>query len=166
MKRNEVGGIFNFLARVPVNKIEPRQLRNNLCILHVALKREQDNLQKDLEALREKFFEGKMDRMGEYADLVDSIRLAKTIAERNAISARINKDYAAEKQLDKEYGEAQKAILEEDAVNVPVKTYDMDEFFAAMGKVNIEITGRDLSVLTPILDISGGGEKQSSKKKK
>lgn len=162
MKRSEVGGIFNFLARVPVNKLEPRQLRNSLCVLHVALKKEQDELQKDIAALRDKFFEDKMERMNEYADLVDSIRLAKTIAEKTAITTKINRDYAAEKQLDHDYGEAQRELLEQEA-NVPDKTYDIEEFFAAMSKVNIEISGHDLSTLTPILKIKDSEPKPKKK---
>lgn len=151
MKRSEIGGILNFLGRVPVNRLEPKPLRNKLCVLHVALVKEQEKIQKESEALHTKFFKGKMERMGEFASLVDSLRVAQSVAEKDKINAKINRDYAEEKQLDRSYGEAQSALMEKDvAVNA---AFDMDEFFASMTRVGVEVTGRDLAALIPIIKI-------------
>lgn len=150
MKNNEMAGVFNFLQKVPVNRLEPKQIRNRIVTLHLALRKELIAVDKEVNEKQKEMFSGKEDRMGQYTDLVNSIQLAKTVAERDAIVTRLKTEFAAEKELDAEFGKVHAGIMERES-RVKFDPFKIDEFFNAMTKVGAEITGRDLTAISPVL---------------
>lgn len=153
MKRNEVNGIVNFLDRVPVGKIKQKPIRTRLTIAVFTLQKESRAISSGISELRDGLIAGKEERMAQFNEVVQNYNLAKTVAEKEQLMSRLNRDFAEEHKLNDRINEAATAYLEEDA-SCAIKPFDLEEFLEIMNSVGIEVTGRDLRSIEPILKVS------------
>lgn len=150
MKRNEIGGIINFLDRVPVSKIEQKPIRTRLTLVVFALQKENRAINAGISELRDSLINGREDRMKQFSEIAQNYNLAKTSAEKEVLMSRLNRDFAEEQKLNELINESINAYLDEDA-SCEVKPFDLNEFIEAMSSVGIEVTGRDLRAIESIL---------------
>lgn len=168
MKRNEVNGIINFLDRVPVSKIKQKSIRTRLTIVVFTLQKESREINSGISELRDSIIAGKEDRMKQFSEAAQNYNLAKTVAEKEQLMSRLNRDFAEEQKLNERINESINEYLEGDA-SCNVKPFDLEEFMEVMSSVGIEVTGRELRAIEPILKVSEpeiiSSEKGKGKKK-
>lgn len=152
MKRNEVNGIISFLDKVPVSKIKQKPIRTRLTVAVFTLQKESRAISSGVSDLRDSIIAGKEDRMSQFSEAAQSYSLAKTVAEREQLMSRLNRDFAEEQKLNERINESVAAYLEEEA-SCTVKPFDFEEFMETMSSVGIEVTGRELRALEPILNV-------------
>lgn len=153
MKRNEINGIINFLDRVPVSKIKQKTLRTRLTIAVFTLQKESRAINAGISELRDSIITGNEDRMNQFGEIVNNYNLAKTVAEKEQLMSRLNRDFAEERKMNERINESINAYLEDEAY-CNVKPFDLEEFIEAMSSVGIEVTGRELRTIEPIIKIS------------
>lgn len=153
MKRNEINGIINFLDRVPVSKIKQKTLRTRLTIAVFTLQKESRAINAGISELRDSIITGNEDRMNQFGEIVNNYNLAKTVAEKEQLMSRLNRDFAEERKMNERINESINAYLEDEAY-CNVKPFDLEEFMEAMSSVGIEVTGRELRTIEPIIKIS------------
>lgn len=168
MKRNEVNGIINFLDKVPVSKIKQKPIRTRLTITVFTLQKESREINSGISDLRDTIIKGKEDRMKQFSEAVQNYNLAKTVAEKEQLLSRLNREFAEEQKLNEQINDSINAYLEEDA-SCTIKPFDLEEFMEVMSSVGIDVTGRELRTIEPILNISEpdttSSEKGKGKKK-
>lgn len=153
MKRNEINGIINFLDRVPVSKIKQKTLRTRLTIAVFTLQKESRAINAGISELRDSIITGNEDRMNQFGEIVNNYNLAKTVAEKEQLMSRLNRDFAEERKMNERINESINAYLEDEAY-CNVKPFDLEEFMEAMSSVGIEVIGRELRTIEPIIKIS------------
>ncbi|MDD7490463.1 MAG: hypothetical protein PUK22_04810 [Bacteroides sp.] len=168
MKRNEVNGIINFLDRVPVSKIKQKPIRTRLTIAVFTLQKESREINSGISDLRDTIIKGKEDRMKQFSEAAQNYNLAKTVAEKEQLLSRLNREFPEEQKLNEQINDSINAYLEEDA-SCTIKPFDLEEFMEVMSSVGIEVTGRELRAIEPILKLSEpdttSSEKDKGKKK-
>lgn len=168
MKRNEVNGIINFLDRVPVSKIKQKPIRTRLTIAVFTLQKESREINSGISELRDSIIAGKEDRMKQFSEAAQNYNLAKTVAEKEQLMSRLNRDFAEEQKLNERINESINEYLKGDA-SCNVKPFDPEEFMEVMSSVGIEVTGRELRAIEPLLKVSEpettSSEKGKGKKK-
>lgn len=153
MKRKEVNGIINFLDRVPVSKIKQKPIRTRLTIAVFTLHKESRAISDGISELRDQLISGKEERMNQFSEVAQTYNLAKTVAEKEQLLSRLNRDFAEEQSLNGRINESINAYLEEESSCV-VKPFALEEFLETMNSVGIEVTGRELRTIEPILKVS------------
>lgn len=152
MKRNEVNGIISFLDKVPVSKIKQKPIRTSLTIAVFALQKESREINSGISDLRDSIIKDKEDRMKQFSEAAQNYNLAKTVAEKEQLMSRLNRDFAEEQKLNEQINETIDAYLEEEA-SCSVKPFDLEEFMEVMSSIGIEVTGRELRAIEPILKV-------------
>ena len=67
--------------------------------------------------------------------------------------SRLNREFAEEQKLNEQINDSINAYLEEDA-SCTIKPFDLEEFMEVMSSVGIDVTGRELRDIEPILNVS------------
>lgn len=157
MKRNEINGIVNFLDRVPISRIQQKAFRTRLTLAVFELHRMSRETNEEVAEMRDSLISGKEDRMKQFGELAQNYNLAKTVAEREQIMSRINRDFSNEQKVNTQINDAIDAYLGEDC-EFSFTPFDLDEFIVNMNHVGVEITGRDMRAIEPMLNIPGNNE--------
>ena len=153
MKRNEVNGIISFLDKVPVSKIKQKPIRTRLTVAVFTLQKESRAINSGISDLRDSIIVGKEDRMSQFSEAAQSYSLAKTVAEREQLMSRLNRDFAEEQKLNERINESVATYLEEEA-SCTVKPFDFEEFMETMSSVGIEVPDSSIIFSRMILSVT------------
>ena len=155
IKRNALDVIYRFVDNIQLNKITDPIVRKLILKLVIEGKKSAENAEKDIVEIRNKFFNDfKNEDLNAFQEGLNNLT---ALYRENKIKEALELDH----DMTEKYPEITKAHqgfsqalaeLEEEPITINIEPVSMDAFIDAMVGQNVELTGRQLDMLSPIFE--------------